>query len=635
MNTDQIQERIISLLQGDLVDPGELSALIDALSAHPEEQALLLDQIRMHREFESLTRSTRLPAEQKEEIVQKAGSGPGDSSGWNLPVRSLMLLALCLLFFFGGMSLGDDDGDLLGTAASAGQVDYGDRIAHDKRGAAAELPADRLIADRSRESAGSIVNGVAGTTDRVPGMETSRENRRSHVRENRSDNKIRRSGTTSSSRLTSVSNNSTTRISGIVNDYASVVSMPDRRHLIVDATVSFAPGDLVLIVQMQGTAVDEDVRDFGRIRSAGDAGAYEFARVASSENQRVRLQQPASKVYSPESGLQIVRVPEYENVIVEGRVTAGPWDGKKGGVVAIVASGTVKLDAEIDVRGAGFRGGVVGHQVTVVPEYVADLVGPVDPERYGRKGEGIAGLGEGDNAAGRAPFANGGGGGGNHNAGGGGGAGGGCGGPGGYSYRNWRYTIGDYRQTGGFGGEAVESSRLRIVAGGGGGAGHSNVSPLIKTSSGTGGASGGGIVLVVARTIEANRGEIIADGEDALDAGADGAGGGGGAGTVVVTSERLIGSLRISASGGRGGNTLDTLEAAEIGTGGGGGGGTVVLDDRLTSSDIVIALEGGEAGRTTRGNLYGAGRGCRGVVRYVSVPDIDAPAPSGTLQNLR
>src|SRR5690606_10832820 len=134
---------------------------------------------------------------------------------------------------------------------------------------------------------------------------------------------------------------------------------------------------------------------------------------------------PLENSYSHQGHVQVIRVPRYNTLTVDGgTITALPWNGLRGGVVALEVNGLTSLinGGSIDVTGLGSRGGLLDNQSgygALNFAYNAQTEG-------GEKGESIAGFGP-DYAPlggryGRGAPANGGGGGNAHNAGGGGGA---------------------------------------------------------------------------------------------------------------------------------------------------------------------------------------------------------------------
>lgn len=87
-------------------------------------------------------------------------------------------------------------------------------------------------------------------------------------------------------------------------------------------------------------------------------------------------------------------MPQFSTLTVSstGTVTAMPWDGARGGIVALHVRDTLTLQGSIDVTGLGFRGGQADNLSSAVAStdvagYRAAL-GMVGAE----KGEGIAGF---------------------------------------------------------------------------------------------------------------------------------------------------------------------------------------------------------------------------------------------------
>ncbi len=66
-------------------------------------------------------------------------------------------------------------------------------------------------------------------------------------------------------------------------------------------------------------------------------------------------------LYAYDAGekIQLVRLVEGDNVTVTANVSAKPWDGYTGGIIAIIGMDSVKLNANLDVSGLGFRGATV------------------------------------------------------------------------------------------------------------------------------------------------------------------------------------------------------------------------------------------------------------------------------------
>lgn len=230
-----------------------------------------------------------------------------------------------------------------------------------------------------------------------------------------------------------------------------------------------APGDLILIIQMQGAQMncnitpavpapagwggDYTVPDpylwsfdwYHHIENWGEmvapygnylnAGKFEKVEVMSvSGGNAIQLQCALQNSYTASGHVQIVRIPRFNNLTVSGGPSAiipTLWNGQTGGVVAIEVENVLDLNAgsTISASGFGFRGGQLdpfgasGNPLT--PDEVRYL-GTPNPAGGSEKGEGIAGyITEYEALYSRygigAP-ANGGGGGGFQNAGGGGGS---------------------------------------------------------------------------------------------------------------------------------------------------------------------------------------------------------------------
>jgi gliding motility-associated-like protein len=378
-------------------------------------------------------------------------------------------------------------------------------------------------------------------------------------------------------------------INGIVNKYSPVTSFTCDKVVVENGTL-FSAGDRVLIIQMKGARVDtSNTANFGAILDYRSAGNYEFNTVKSVSGNTITLQFALKKSYETTGNVQLVYVPVYTDVTVGGKITGTPWDGKKGGVIAMEVSGTLTLNADIDASGIGFRGGKV--RVDPMPlQFCAPNVifGAFSKNEGGQKGEGIA-VWDSLKLTHKGAWANGGGGGNDANAGGGGGANGGNGGRGGklyYEPNNQPNCQGGH----GIGGKPLNSSFSisKLFLGGGGGAGHDN------DNVGSSGANGGGLIIIKATTINGNNFQIISKGLNALNAGNDGAGGGGGGGTIAI-SATSINNCKLISDGGNGGNNTWTTFNQCHGTGGGGGGGTILHNANLNLTTLSFIQ--GIAGR--------------------------------------
>lgn len=437
--------------------------------------------------------------------------------------------------------------------------------------------------------------------------------------------------------------------------------------------------DLVMIIQMQGAqiAVSDDDQ-YGAIQSLQGAGLYELVRVrgVDAAGSRVLLDTRCGglrNAYSVTGHSQVVRVPQVGNLQVTtgSSVQALPWDGQKGGVIAIRASGNIVVDGAIDASGQGFRGGAAQTGLSVQADESADRPGfrTAQAAQGAAKGESIAGNSAeyAAGAFGRGAPANGGGGGNGYKSGGGGGAGGGGtraydgsgvmdnnavgkaawsldpafisqgklstssgGGRGGYSSSSSdqdALTVGPgssqwgankRQERGGRGGHpVVQSPSSRLFLGGGGGAGDANGK---TAASGAPGGSGGGLVFLWGNRL-AGIGRISSSGQAGGSTSApshdQAAGGGGGGGTIALLLPTVEGSLRLNAAGGSGGGQGVPQSATDAaGPGGGGGGGVLVLPSSLPIT-VQRDTQGAAAGSSQAASVSefpvnGATRGSEG-----------------------
>lgn len=422
---------------------------------------------------------------------------------------------------------------------------------------------------------------------------------------------------------------SQTPIHGIVNIYTPVIAFEECNGVEVQSSTGFSAGDTVLIIQMKGAAIDTtNTAAFGTIRNYGDAGNYEFGIVARVAPTTIFLRDSLLHHYTPSGIVQLVRVPHYASARVDNTLTAQPWNGTVGGVVAVDVTDELRLDADIDVTGLGFRGGALGisneNDITL---YAA----PLSAGHGGGKGEGIV-LDDPLRNACRGARANGGGGGDAHNAGGAGGGNGGTGGSGGNQYSGYGSD-----PTGGVGGRPLTGTPDgdRIFFGGGGGGGHEN------DNVGTVGGNGGGIVIVRAARLTGNGHTIRSRGNAAKQSGRDGAGGGGAGGSVILDVPTMATPLTIDVNGSAGGSNDNSAYAGLChGTGGGGGGGVLKIAPAPLPGGITFVATGGAAGLEVNATsscyntTYGAGAGNPGILvtgshvpqssRLFALPIIDA-----------
>ncbi len=386
--------------------------------------------------------------------------------------------------------------------------------------------------------------------------------------------------------LCTISLHAQTQISGVVNIYTPVLSIPVMcsQDVVVEQPYGFKPGDRVIIIQMKGASINTaDALQFGDLVVLGSCGNLEFGSIKAVNGNVITLVARLVNAYDVSASVQLIRVAEYVNVTIRGTVRARPWDGRIGGVVAIEASGTVTFQADIDVNGAGFVGGLrsLNYATCSRTGFVYTMA-----SGYGaQKGDGVT-VRSPVYEAGRGKLANGGGGGVDHNSGGGGGGNAGAGGRGGDQWVGCSRVI----SNGATGGIALPYARnfAKIYLGGGGGGGHQN------NGVGTDGVPGGGIVILRAVSIDgANKSITAAGASVAAISGNDGAGGGGAGGAIWIDCAQITSPLRAIVTGGAGGSASTT---AAHGVGGGGGGGAVLSPLLARSPLLLLQLQGGPTG---------------------------------------
>ncbi len=417
--------------------------------------------------------------------------------------------------------------------------------------------------------------------------------------------------------------NTVAEVSGALPAGATSVTFANKLSGSGTGAVDFATDRLVMIYQSNG-AVGTPVsgNQTALALSSSTAGHWEFARVSSATSSTLTLTNPL--IYSYASGTaQVIAVPEWSALTVSNagaNILARPWDGAKGGVLAVLVSGTVNFTAAgtFGASSNGFRGGQT--RVDNVPETKGCLGTVLDGAAAGdplsSKGEGFhaAGYTSGTPTTGaqigRGNYQNGGGGANCFNSSGAGGGNRGQGGKGGESLND---TDGD-RDVGGYGGSALTYAQHAIMPfGGGGGAGERDDA---NTSSG---GNGGGVVLLRANQLSGS-GNFTANGAAGVAGNAvsepfDGAGGGGAGGSVVMRFSSTANCGNATANGGAGGNNNRTgsffAGYQYWSPGGGGAGGSVYFQG--SSITCTRAANGGAAGTANNNSTYLATAGGAGA----------------------
>ena len=259
-----------------------------------------------------------------------------------------------------------------------------------------------------------------------------------------------------------------TSLSGTINTYRSVTDITGKGNLELNSTAGLSSGDKVLIIQMKGAEiVTEQTDTFGSVFNYAGAGSHEWGIICDIVGTTVILEKELLHRYSVDGAVQLIPIPQYTDATVDNTLTAQNWNGTTGGVLVFEVSGTLTLNATIELTNRGFRGGQ--HEESTFSCTFLDAIseyGYTLASGFGaQKGEGIANY-ETAHEAGRGPLANGGGGGNDHNSGGGGGANQTRGGQGGENQDPSFFTCKGLFP--GLGGKGVSIANDRLFMGGGG-----------------------------------------------------------------------------------------------------------------------------------------------------------------------
>lgn len=355
-------------------------------------------------------------------------------------------------------------------------------------------------------------------------------------------------------------------------------------------------------MQMKGAAFDINSQ---AIMEMNGTGRYEFIVINRIAGNHIELRSNLINyaVYDVTESVQLIRVPSYDNAKVVAPLTSQPWDGTKGGVLALMVNDTLTLNDSIYTSSKGYRGAAFTLNGGLCPTTKGLFYYPSDKvDSAGLKGEGLV-SNTFPYTRGRGGVINAGGGGYGKFSGGAGGGNFGAGGRGG-KMKEYDPTCKDPNNvTMGAEGSGGRSDKIlsyyfgsddseykdRIFMGGGGGAG-------TGTQTGSNGGNGGGIVFIIARVLKTNGKYISSNGGNVTTPGVlnAGAGGGGAAGAVVLSVDDISGALNVSIKGGNGGNGYSSINEC-WGQGGGGGGGVVWYSaESLTFNTLTVA--GGFAG---------------------------------------
>lgn len=412
-----------------------------------------------------------------------------------------------------------------------------------------------------------------------------------------------------------------------------------------------SPGDLLLIIQMQGSEIDSsNSTAYGDGMPGGVAAGFLNNTMFLAGNMEyitavnaiglgggtLTITTPLAFTYRTQNAsktrgqyrYQVIRVPRFNDVILGATISPPAWNGDVGGVLAFLSAGSFHFNGfMLSADGCGFRGGA-SRQLFGTGYSAVDYLTYSTLACNGSKGEGISGLpryifdgmvidngieGIPGGSYGMGAPGNGGGGGtdanifaNDENTGGGGGSNGGAGGKGGNSWRS-------NQPFGGEGGVSLMSyvGANRIFMGGGGGAGSNN-----NFSSSHGGKGGGIIILDLNQIISA--GTIRANGTGGGTVANDGGGGGGAGGSVMLRGITGMAGVTVIANGGDGGDAWITqapgspFPGTRHGPGGGGGGGVILTNAPINPAST--AAPGGSGHTTTLLDPYGSSGGAGGMM---------------------
>jgi Secretion system C-terminal sorting domain len=383
-----------------------------------------------------------------------------------------------------------------------------------------------------------------------------------------------------------------------INAYASVSAISGTTLTLssINQTYhTFNSGDQIIIMQMQDNVAGSNTTNtaaFGTVSTIANAGRYEIATIGSVAGLpgSITITAATSNIYTigSSSSVQIISFRKYgsPDYTTTAAITALPWNGKIGGVVAMKVAGTLTVAYSITADGAGFRGGSVSsnYEVNCEPGVYAS-----NSSNYAAKGEGIQVNATGF-LYGRSSLGNGGGGGSDDNGGGGGGSNYTAGGQGG---AGWTCAA---SPSGGAGGNDISTYiyTSRVFMGGGGGGGQQN------NSVGSSGGNGGGLIILQANVLTTSctgSVNISAGGITAPNSGNDGSGGGGAGGSIIMSVGSFNAAascpLTVQANGGNGGNVTNS---GAHGGGGGGGQGVIIYPTTLPTTNITSIANNGQGG---------------------------------------
>jgi len=309
---------------------------------------------------------------------------------------------------------------------------------------------------------------------------------------------------------------------------ASLTTVASGETAITIGTAILSNGDVFALYQARGTGV----------------GQWEINKVASGGGSTSIVCSKALQYSYSTTGAnvaQVIKIPQYDEVTLSN-FTVGAWDGEKNGITFIVGKTSIGGTGTLTFAGGNGAASAGGSGQTVAGGTGGGFRGGIGRNASaGDQGEGSAGAGSATNSA----NGNGGGGGITTPSDGSGGGGGGNGAAGSVSTGSTQVAAG---------GEAVGSVDLvtMVLGGGGGGAYKQQTNPTAS------GGSGAAAIVLISKAIDISSMTLInlnGGNGGVPSGGATGGGGGSGGACLVVCQTAVLGTNKITASAGTGGNS--------------------------------------------------------------------------------
>ena len=124
-----------------------------------------------------------------------------------------------------------------------------------------------------------------------------------------------------------------TILSGVHNTFTPVTAIDQPNNQVtVGSTSGFFPGDTFLIIQHQGADINTtNSSAFGDVTNYNSAGLNEVNVIESVSGNDVQLRFTMTNSYQVAGGVQMVDVPNYQNVQLSANLASPSWNGSVGG----------------------------------------------------------------------------------------------------------------------------------------------------------------------------------------------------------------------------------------------------------------------------------------------------------------